>query len=460
MLSQLDGTSAFLQLNEPAPAVQILMTVKTMGLLAGVLVPITARSIRNGSARDIAYLSKSLPGTEHRAVALGLGHDEVSVVRGVTANYIGPLETLMYNMRAQNPHVDRLAPQFAAEPFQIKRLKKHEIDEYMTREDMDLTDPASRQRAAVAMKKDAVETWRDREKERAVPEPVAKRPRLFSASTSDSSMMTNSPAPSASSTSSLSCRSSPDARAHDKPTGPFSDEENLIQERLLQDKTTTTAQVDAMSCDESKIDDLLSMVEHSGQDVNTGDGDKPKREEIDATDREIEKLLSSQDLIDGSPINLPGDQFVTYFATINIFRNLAEFDHSSDEDIALHVPTGNSRNKPEPFLFYCCMGCGHSSWSPIWMSAHEVNCDGVRVEEADTPFACPELGCEKAYDTSQKLQRHIGDVHEWTPSNARFVPIQMTKSSLVPSLSTRNTGTEFMTSCQSRPSAPSSTYVM
>lgn len=84
VLCQMVRTGAFLNLEQPANIKLINVSVKIMGLLAGVIGRITARSIRNGAARDNAHLKK-IPGTDHRAAALLMGHKEKSVVSGTTA---------------------------------------------------------------------------------------------------------------------------------------------------------------------------------------------------------------------------------------------------------------------------------------------------------------------------------------------------------------------------------------
>lgn len=159
---------SFLRPTYPAPANQLAATIKTMGLVAGILQPITANDVRNGSARDIAHLKKGMRGTDHRATALQIGHSEETVRSGTTAYYIGAMQDTIYNMRAAEMFEDRLAPRLAAQPFVGQKSKPADIDRIIEQQGGDLGDSNLRKRVSEALKSDAVRAWREREKERMV----------------------------------------------------------------------------------------------------------------------------------------------------------------------------------------------------------------------------------------------------------------------------------------------------
>ena len=67
-----------------------------------------------------------------------------------------------------------------------------------------------------------------------------------------------------------------------------------------------------------------------------------------------------------------GDAYMDFLATMNIFRNMSTFDQWNEEEVAKHAPTGNSRDPPSPFLYYCPQGCTYSSWCPELVRVHAV----------------------------------------------------------------------------------------
>ena len=173
VLCQLSKSSAFLKLDRPAPQNQINANIKKMALLAGVLVPVTSRAIRAGGARDVTYLKKTIRGVASSTTALIVNHSRVSLDRGTTAGYVGALQETVYNLKAADPFEDRLAPRLAAVSWQSKRLKAPEVDRYMDAHNMDKSDANERQRTHRAMKNDALEDWRETERNRTTSDPIA-----------------------------------------------------------------------------------------------------------------------------------------------------------------------------------------------------------------------------------------------------------------------------------------------
>ncbi|KAH9906376.1 hypothetical protein F4778DRAFT_645010 [Xylariomycetidae sp. FL2044] len=112
--------------------------------------------------RDAAHLPGRLLGTANRAVAALAGHSAHTMNSGITREYIGDAQELIWNKRAASSFVDEQAPKFAATPFQPVRNSTRDINAYMESHDMDKSDTAARQRASIALHKQAVTSWRNK----------------------------------------------------------------------------------------------------------------------------------------------------------------------------------------------------------------------------------------------------------------------------------------------------------
>ncbi|KAF4632684.1 hypothetical protein G7Y89_g5445 [Cudoniella acicularis] len=108
---------------------------------------------------------------------------------------------------------------------------------------------------------------------------------------------------------------------------------------------------------------------------------------------------------------MSGDDFVRFFSTINIAQLQVTFDRSNSAEWAKRVPTGNSRDSPTTFLYFCKKGCGYNDPVRQTLQAHEVNCSGeARVKT----FECPRERCTKSYKNESTLKSHIVDTHNFT----------------------------------------------
>ena len=107
--------------------------------------------------------------------------------------------------------------------------------------------------------------------------------------------------------------------------------------------------------------------------------------------------------------------YIDLLAKINIFRNTAHFDHWNPEEVSKHVPTGNSREQPSPFLYYCSQGCAYASWRPELARSHAVNCKGPKQNEANESHDCSEDGCGATYTNRNSLAVHMWRKHNFKP---------------------------------------------
>jgi hypothetical protein len=117
VISAINATThkAFLDIDKPAGAKQLTTTVKMMGLIAGILAPITARHLRNGAVRDIANLKKKATGAANNVARQAAGHSRRSYNSGTTELYSGPIQQPFWNLRAAEPFHDRLTPKMDAD---------------------------------------------------------------------------------------------------------------------------------------------------------------------------------------------------------------------------------------------------------------------------------------------------------------------------------------------------------
>ena len=119
-----------------------------MGLAAGVLDRITSHDVRRGAFRDAAYLKGPVLGVETACPALMGGHSKKAEDAGLTREYVGSLQAPIYNLRAAEPFVDRLAPEFGASPMKFRLNTIADVDKYMDEHGMDKSNLAKRKVAS------------------------------------------------------------------------------------------------------------------------------------------------------------------------------------------------------------------------------------------------------------------------------------------------------------------------
>ncbi|KAK7897406.1 hypothetical protein LTR67_005295 [Exophiala xenobiotica] len=168
-----DGTA--LRLSHRALATQIRDSVKLMGNICGIF-GVKARDLRRGSARDVAYLPRTLSGAAKGETGLALGHSAVTTYSGITQRYVGPIQDDILAARAAQPFKDMLAPKLldvAADELlpkvRRKRVKRQDINKRLRQEGIDDVESTRHLRRSMA------ELIRETELES---KPLAKRPLL------------------------------------------------------------------------------------------------------------------------------------------------------------------------------------------------------------------------------------------------------------------------------------------
>ena len=153
-------------LDNPAPEQQLGRTLKQMALAAGVLDRVTSHAVRRGAMRDSAYVKKAVTGLETACASLIGGHSKQAENRGLTREYVGALQTPVYNLRAETKFNDRLGPKFAAAPMVMHRNTTAQINAYMDAHDMDKSDPMKRATASLRLQEEQVSDWVQAERDR------------------------------------------------------------------------------------------------------------------------------------------------------------------------------------------------------------------------------------------------------------------------------------------------------
>ncbi|KAK7711430.1 hypothetical protein SLS64_005454 [Diaporthe eres] len=135
-----------------------------------------------------------------------------------------------------------------------------------------------------------------------------------------------------------------------------------------------------------------------------------------------------------SVLGLPGMQFIDHFAKINVVRNKTLNSMSVsrlEESLPKHVAMGNSRDKPTLFLIRCPnahLGCDYANTSQDLVVSHTGACNHLlqqklpeaAFEKVDRPFRCDRDGCTTAFRSQVDLNRHIKDLHDFTPKKCEL----------------------------------------
>lgn len=433
VLCQMARGTSTVAYDKPAHQSQVRNAVQDIALAAGILDKVTSHDIRRGALRDAAYLKQPVYGAAGRTVALVANHTLDSLENGVTQDYVGPLQQPIWNMRAEEQFEDRLAPRLAPVPFtKSSKFSSHEIDAYMDEHDMDKTDTNQRTKAGKALKRAATDAWREQQvNARAAPaiaapakkaSATAKRKAQPLGQRSESQMNADSgrlavPRPlegdrSHANSDSLSVAAGP---ADPAPEGDLS----KTDPRLL-----AWDELDSADVDENQLDYVCDLINcratgESSDDQAAKDSGLLDDDQHEADDDEVEQVLADElrpvTADDTTPTRLTGNPFVTKFATINVYRLKRSFDSSDPDVVATYVPTGNSRDPPEPFLYFCSK-CGYSCrWVRV-VESHEAACTvDPNATPNETRYHCHYEGCSKSYPKESTLQAHINVIHEFLP---------------------------------------------
>ena len=113
------------------------------------------------------------------------------------------------------------------------------------------------------------------------------------------------------------------------------------------------------------------------------------------------------------PFAIGANDFVTWFATTNVFRVKGASD--LDRTIASRrEPSWHSRLEPTPFMYYCGIGqCEYQTWQIRSIKGHCVACKGL-LPPAERPFICQEPDCHQSYVSEKRLSAHVNRIHRHT----------------------------------------------
>lgn len=431
VLCQMPRGNSMLTLDTPAPSTQLGRSLKEMALVGGVIDPVTSHDIRRGAMRDTAHLNRTVAGVESACAALVGGHTKMSENRGITRAYIGALQAPIYNIRAEKPFVDRLAPKATESTFTPRRNTTAEIDAYMDDHGMDKKDSMKRSTASYQLREAQVRKWRESQQDRQVLAPESKNSptiankaaagkgrTLLPVSTNIGRVVTH---------------------AMEKP---FPEQPRLPEKQETQKYFSNEVPIDPrlLNWDDNDADvepaalDALESLIFSNLDEDRATSDKdnglestPEHHTTDA----IEDCLIDAHLQERTPQaetdlsfwNCQADLFVNRLAAINIFKLSSSFKQNDPLEAAKRVASGNSRDHPTPFLIYCGVGeCDYSSWSLAAVEKHQINCTGAQPSEKY--FSCIEDGCSLSFTTPGSLKSHINTAHTFTPRPCARCPDQ------------------------------------
>lgn len=445
VLCQMARGTSTVAYDKPAHQSQVRNAVQDIALAAGILDKVTSHDIRRGALRDAAYLKQPVYGAAGRTVALVANHTLDSLENGVTQDYVGPLQQPIWNMRAEEQFEDRLAPRFAPVPFtKSSTFSSHEIDAYMDEHGMDKTDTNQRTKAGKALKRAATDAWRE-EQVNARAAPIKEAPaRAASAKKAPATAkqkaqplgqrsegQMNADAGRLAVSRPLEGERSP-AKSDSLSAAPGSTEPTSEGDLSKTDpRLLAWDDVESADVDQRELDYVCDLIDgratgQSNDNQAAKDSGLLDDDQQEADDEEVEQVLADElqpvPADETTPTRLTGNPFVTKFATINVYRLKRSFDSSDPDVVASYVPTGNSRDPPEPFLYFCSK-CGYSSrWVHV-LETHEASCTvDPDATPNETRYHCHYEGCSKSYPKESTLKTHIRTAHEFVPKPCTRCP--------------------------------------
>lgn len=420
------GLSPFLLLERAAGQEQIRHTLQEMAYDSGMLEErIDTRALRRGALRDQAYAKKAIAGVPSLDVAMLANHSNMSYNIGTTRDYVGPLEISSYNLRPENQRADRMAPAFAEEgPSKEwrQRFTKTEINEYITTHDLDPRDKNKRKLAGRHMKNDRKAQWRDQAKDQPLRQRTASEANLPVVKGAEAQKYFLAPV-------------TPVATLLTVGVVDSNDDDLLIDPQLRKYDLPVHATMESLT-------DAIILQGEAGSskddDSVPGDADAVRTDTADEVDFAMQEAVVLENATAASPVSaflsplqgvqladveiLSGDGFVRFFSQINIYQsNNNSFDRDDLEQVKEHTHTGNSRDTPTPWLYYCKKGCGYSTHSEHYLQEHELNCNGQAREK---PCPCPRRGCDKSFKNEASMKAHVANDHDFTPQACDQCPLQ------------------------------------
>jgi len=126
--------------------------------------------------------------------------------------------------------------------------------------------------------------------------------------------------------------------------------------------------------------DIVTGITHDSDSIIT---DMPEMEQADLFDSLEDNLQANAET---DPVHCSPEQFITNLSKINVIRNenMGGFAEAKFEELAgTYVATGNSRDVPSRFVFFCpneAWGCEYKTLSNKKMKEHARKC---KISEAN-----------------------------------------------------------------------------
>jgi hypothetical protein len=188
------------------------------------------------------------------------------------------------------------------------------------------------------------------------------------------------------------------------------------------DTFQTSTELTAEETDNAQY--IHELIIGSSEDVEQDGENREDREEayfLDALEAS-ERNKDEQSNVD-DPIYANADSFITFFSKINVVNNktLGAFSQVRfEKEVTASVPTGNSRDEPTRFVFFCPnqdKGCGYYSTSKELRNRLSRLCEPSPETSAPTStaqFYCREVdGCDAGPFNSRSTRNSHELSHRW-----------------------------------------------
>ena len=308
-----------------------------------------SHDLRRGAAADLYALKHTASSDVARR---SLGHNHKTAHQGVTDAYIGRLKGNSWGERAdamaKNPD-DQFGIQLAIQPFKKRKVLTADIDKYLKTKQLPNEDQ-NRRFATRALREVQFEQWKENQQS------ILDSPTTIPKPTT--------PAP----------VSKVSLHATDK-RHPLKDVTN-IQQSTSSIRDNNVASNLTQEIEESSTTAINPMFSID----NVLFGDQGPVDDLDAMCHQYMSSLESDYALDSSNLltTAPIDQFIEYFSTINLMI------HTTPGDLPVHFETGNSRDAPSRFMYFCRRGtCMRSFIIEAKRNVHEVTCKGKSPETLD-----------------------------------------------------------------------------
>jgi hypothetical protein len=443
-----------LDLERAAGTQQIRKTTIQVSAAAGVLANVTAHDWRRGFARDLRYAKKPTNlGAADAGTAKAMGQTAKTLHTGVTDEYVGDLEEDTYTARASELFEGRTQPAIG-KPYQPVRVTSKEVDDYCSKNNIDVKSKKGRSKAAHHIRKKHKADWMTAEKNATIPSTTAPHPSTSSVRTPSEQP---APHPSTSSVRTPSEQHMPKKRKSELSISSQSPQEEMATQAALQgagsrvspesagflsaeflgalDPELIFNTLDALEVDEPAFQRLESFVNGKPlepiEEISTqaalrggapepelildnmdalevdepaferlesflgGDPPEPTEAEIDQA---LEIMLENMELSGGTEciLNTQPYEFVRFFSQINVVRNSALKPGAGlDEKLPSRVAIGNTRDYPTLYLFTCSFCNVYKNAHKPAVQFHELICKPREIKPK--PFQCSRDGCTKAF---------------------------------------------------------------